>query len=112
VNDAAAQPSEPDVTATLDSEVEEAISLCDGDVRAALRAMLVANTFLAAQLDELTRAVSSGFTRRKTSSSRQASEKLDRWREFFFFKWEVTWTTHVDHNRRVIITEVAPQFWN
>jgi hypothetical protein len=83
VNDAAAQPTEPDETATLDSEVEEAIALCDGDVRAALRAMLVANTFLATQIDQLMQQVSSGFTRGKISPSRQASEKLDRWRKHF-----------------------------
>jgi hypothetical protein len=65
----------------LELAVEDAITLCDGDVRAALRAALVANSFLMAEIDRLTEAVSFGFVRGKTSASRRASEKLDCWRE-------------------------------
>jgi hypothetical protein len=44
----------------LPDEINEAISLCGGDVRAALRATLIANTFLEAEVERLTVAVSSG----------------------------------------------------
>lgn len=65
---------------SADSAAHQAIALCDGDVRAALRAALVANAFLEAQVDELHRVVSFGFTRGRTAA-RRASEKLDAWRE-------------------------------
>jgi hypothetical protein len=64
----------------LELAVDAAIAVCDGDVRAALRASLVANAFLEAELDRLAAAVSFGFTRGKTPA-RRASEKLDDWRE-------------------------------
>jgi hypothetical protein len=52
-------------------------------MRTALRAMLLANAFLDAEVERLTRAVSIGFTRGKMSPSRRASETLDEWRETF-----------------------------
>jgi hypothetical protein len=61
--------------------VDEAIAICDGDIRAALRASLVANSFLTAEVERLSNAVSFGFTRGKLSPARGASEKLDQWRE-------------------------------
>jgi hypothetical protein len=64
----------------LEREVDQAIEACDGDIRAALRAALVANSFLLGEIEQLMRAVSRGFTR-KQSSNRNASEMLDRWRE-------------------------------
>ena len=65
----------------LELSTDQAIAMCDGDVRAALRAALVANSFLMAEVDQLTSAVSFGFTRGRTSARRRASEKLDQWRE-------------------------------
>ena len=44
-------------------EVDEAIATCGGDVRAALRATLIANAYLEAEIERLTAAVSSGFAR-------------------------------------------------
>ena len=35
----------------LEAAVDEAIATCDGDVRAALRATIVANSFLTAEID-------------------------------------------------------------
>jgi hypothetical protein len=67
----------------LEVAVDEAIAICDGDVRAALRASLVANSFLTAEMERLDNAVSFGFTRGKLSPARGASEKLDQWREIF-----------------------------
>jgi hypothetical protein len=61
-------------------EVNEAIEACDGDIRAALRAALVANSFLLEEIERLAHAVSFGFTRRR-SPNRKASEMFDRWRE-------------------------------
>jgi hypothetical protein len=48
---------------SLKAEADEAIALCGGDVRAALRATLIANAYLAAEVDRLTEAISTGFAR-------------------------------------------------
>ena len=61
----------------LEGAVDEAIALCDGDVRAALRAALVYNEFLERKLEMMRGMVSIGYTRGKISPPRQASEKLD-----------------------------------
>jgi hypothetical protein len=71
----------PDAAEALESEISEAVALCGGDVRAALRATLIANAFLEAELERLAAAVSVGFVRRRKSTARQASDKLDDWRE-------------------------------
>ena len=55
--------SQTEITLPLEAEVEEAIALCGGDVRAALRATLVANEYREAEIDRLTEAISSGFSR-------------------------------------------------
>jgi hypothetical protein len=81
VNEPEAQRTEPDETATLESEVDEAIALCDGDVRAALKATLVANSFLMAENEKLIRCASLGFGRGKMPARRRASVRLDDWRE-------------------------------
>lgn len=62
---ARAAPSESDAAEALEREVDETIALCDCDVREALRAALVANSFLTAEVERLTQAVSFGFTRGK-----------------------------------------------
>jgi hypothetical protein len=56
---------EPAVAADpdIDREVEQAVAVCGGDVVAALRATLIANAFLEAEVERLTQAVSSGFAR-------------------------------------------------
>jgi hypothetical protein len=65
----------------LEAAMEQAIAICDGDVRGALRAALVANSFLMDEVDRLNRAASFGFARGKTSPARRAGERLERWRE-------------------------------
>jgi hypothetical protein len=57
------RPSEPeaDAAALLEGEVDEAIAACAGDARAALRATLVANDCLEAEVERLTEALSTGF---------------------------------------------------
>jgi len=79
----------PDTSDPLEFAVREAIALCDGDVRAALRAALVANSFLMAEMEQLNRAVSFGFTRGR-SPARSASDKLDDWREISSSAHDVT----------------------
>ena len=54
---------EADAAALLEAEVDEAIAICGGDARAALRATLVANAHLEAEVERLTEAISTGFAR-------------------------------------------------
>ncbi len=49
----------------IEDEVQEALAICGGDAIAALRATLIANAFLEAEVDRLAAAVSSGFARGK-----------------------------------------------
>lgn len=69
---------EPD---DIETAVDQAIAVCDGDVRAALRAALIYNEFLERKLDQFRSMVSSGYTRGQISPARRASEKVDDWRE-------------------------------
>jgi hypothetical protein len=50
-------------TRSLEAAVDAAIKTCSGDARAAVRALIVANNYLEAEVNRLTEAVSSGFTR-------------------------------------------------
>jgi hypothetical protein len=52
-----------DAAALLEAEVDAAIATCGGDSRAALRATLVANAYLEAEVERLTEAISTGFAR-------------------------------------------------
>jgi hypothetical protein len=47
----------------LEAEVEQAIAVCDGDMGAAIRALIVANNFLESEISELMKAVSHAYTR-------------------------------------------------
>jgi len=47
----------------LEAAVEQAIAVCDGDMRAAIRALIVANNFLDSEISELKKAVSHAYTR-------------------------------------------------
>ena len=67
----------------LEVEVAQAMGLCDSDVLAALRSALVANSFLLAEVERLSNAVSFGSVRGRLSPERKASAKLDGWREMF-----------------------------
>jgi hypothetical protein len=50
-----------DAAALLEAEVDEAISICGGDARAALRATLFANSYLEAEVERLTSATLAGL---------------------------------------------------
>ena len=55
------QPNEQDDG--LETAVDQAIAVCDGDPRAAVRALIVANNFLESEMGELKKAVSHAYTR-------------------------------------------------
>jgi hypothetical protein len=53
----------PDADGELEAAVKEAIAACDGDLRATIRALIVANNFLECEINELMKAVSHAYTR-------------------------------------------------
>jgi hypothetical protein len=55
------EPNEQDDE--LEAAVDQAIAACDGDLRAAVRALIVANTFLESEIAELKKAVSHAYVR-------------------------------------------------
>ena len=57
------EKSEAETATALEAEVDEAIASCGGDMRAALRATLMANAYLEAEIERLTEAISTGFAR-------------------------------------------------
>jgi hypothetical protein len=67
---------QPEIPDALELAANQAIAICDDDVCAALRAALVANSFLQSEVERLTHAVSVGYMRGKVSPARQASEKV------------------------------------
>jgi hypothetical protein len=54
-------PIEPD--GELDAAIDQAISACDGDLRATIGALIVANRFLEEEIEQLKKAVSRAFLR-------------------------------------------------
>jgi hypothetical protein len=59
---------EPD---PLDAAADQVIPACDGDVRAAVRALIVAKGLLEAELSDLYAATSKGYARGRISRSEQ-----------------------------------------
>ena len=59
-----------------EAEVEEAIATCGGDVRAALRATLIANAYLEVEIERLTEAISTGFARGRMRKAPQRVKKM------------------------------------
>ena len=53
----------PAEDAELEAAVDEAITACDGNLRATIRALIVANNFLECEVSELMKAVSHAYTR-------------------------------------------------
>jgi hypothetical protein len=47
----------------LEAAVDQAIAVCDGDQRATVRALIVANSVLESEIAELKKAVSHAYTR-------------------------------------------------
>jgi hypothetical protein len=61
----AAAPTPQSQPEPLDLAVDQAIAACGGDIRAALKAMIVANGYLETEVKRLQAAVSSGYARGK-----------------------------------------------
>ena len=53
----------PEETGELESAIDQAISACGGDMRATIRALLVANEYLETEVGELMKAVSHAYAR-------------------------------------------------
>ena len=58
--------AEFDAAVLLEAEVDEAIALCSGDVRAALRATLIANAYLEREIERSTEPFLTGLARGPT----------------------------------------------
>jgi hypothetical protein len=58
----------------LDLAADQAIAACGGDPREAVKALLVANDFLEAQLAELRASVSTGYSRGRFGLARDRKE--------------------------------------
>ena len=60
-------PANPNQAGADDSELEaavdEAIAACDGDLRATICALIVANNFLESEVSELMKAISHAYAR-------------------------------------------------
>jgi hypothetical protein len=66
---------EADAAALLEAEVDAAIATCGGDARAALRATLIANAYLDAEVERLTEAISTEFARGRIRKSPTKSRR-------------------------------------
>jgi hypothetical protein len=67
--------SEAGTAALVEAEVDEAIGTCGGDVRA-VRATLIANAYLEAEIERLTQAISTGFARGRMRKAPQRITKI------------------------------------
>jgi hypothetical protein len=57
------QANDQDHDGELDAAIDRAIDACDGDLRAAIGALIVANNYLETEVEELMKAVSHAFVR-------------------------------------------------
>ena len=64
----------------LDAAVDAAVEACGGDARSAVRALIVANNYLEAEVKRLAEAVSSGFTRGIKATSPK-DHHTNRWHD-------------------------------
>jgi hypothetical protein len=53
----------PRDTDAYEEAVDQAISACGGDMRATVKALLIANSYLEAELDSVIESVSNGYAR-------------------------------------------------
>jgi hypothetical protein len=56
------QPNAQDAD-ELEAAVDQAIAACEGDMRSAIRALIVANEYLESEVNELMKAVSHAYVR-------------------------------------------------
>jgi hypothetical protein len=62
-------PTEVEDASALEASINAAIEACDGDMRATVRALIIANGFLEEELNRALRMISRGYWRGRTSSS-------------------------------------------
>ncbi|HXH45999.1 MAG: hypothetical protein IJ127_20940 [Afipia sp.] len=74
-------PAAPDRTAPVEGDLElaadQAIEVCGGDAREAVKALIVANGFLEAEIEELRTKVSTGYARGRLSPARKRKDETD-----------------------------------
>jgi hypothetical protein len=61
----------------LEAAADQAITACGGDAREAVKALIVANGFLEAQVEELRASVSAGYSRRRFDLPRDRKDWYD-----------------------------------
>ena len=61
----------------LEVAADQAIAACGGDAREAVKALIVTNDFLEAQLDELRAKVSTGYARGRLPPTRERKDEAD-----------------------------------
>jgi hypothetical protein len=71
----AGEPELQEQAGDLDAGVEAAIAACDGDARAAVRALLVASSFLEAELEGCGRSFRAGSRAANSRSRRPAKSE-------------------------------------
>jgi hypothetical protein len=64
----ASSPSNPEEASGLETAVDQAILSCGGDMRATIRALIVANEYLETEVGELMKAVSHAYARGRFNS--------------------------------------------
>jgi hypothetical protein len=64
------QASEPTETNRYDQACDQAIAMCDGNLRSTIKALIMANEYLEAELNELQAAVSSGCVAAKSQPAK------------------------------------------
>lgn len=71
-------PAAPDRAAPVGGDLElaadQAIEACGGDAREAVKALIVANGFLEAEIEELRTKVSTGYARGRLSPTRKRKD--------------------------------------
>jgi hypothetical protein len=70
------KPSAPSA-GDLELAADQAIAACGGDAREAVKALIVANGFLEAQVDELRASVSAGYARGRFDLPRDRKDVYD-----------------------------------
>ncbi|MET4344687.1 hypothetical protein [Bradyrhizobium sp. RT9a] len=70
------EPSGP-TAFDLENAADQAIAACGGDAREAVKALIVANGFLEAQVEELRASVSAGYSRGRFDVPRDRKDWYD-----------------------------------
>jgi hypothetical protein len=70
------QPSAP-ASDDLDDAADQAIAACRGDAREAVKALIVANSFLEAQVEKLQASVSTGYARGRLDQLKDRKDWYD-----------------------------------